>query len=388
MADIPPFGHHFHHYFSCMYSQAFGFCEKVKEKLSSSDDYQTFLKCLNIFNNRIIKRNDLQNLVTDLLGKHSDLMDEFNDFLERCENIEGFLAGVMSKKSMSTDAHLSRSSKLEDKDKEQNREMDGGKEKDRCKEKYMGKSIQELDLSDCRCCTPSYRLLPADYPIPTASQRSELGAQVLNDHWVSVTSGSEDYSFKHMRKNQYEESLFRCEDDRFELDLLLESVSSASKRAEELYNNINENKISMEALSRIEDHFTVLNLRCIERLYGDHGLDVIDILRKNPVHSLPVILTRLKQKQEEWSKCRSDFNKVWADIYAKNHYKSLDHRSFYFKQQDSKNLSTKLAEIKEIKEKQQKGDDIIQSIAAGNRHPLIPHLEFEYSDAGIHEDLY
>jgi len=76
-------------------------------------------------------------------------------------------------------------------------------------------------------------------------------------------------------------------------------------------------------------------------LYGDHGLDVIDILRKNPTHALPVILTRLKQKQEEWSRCRSDFNKVWAEIYAKNHYKSLDHRSFYFKQQDSKNLSTK-----------------------------------------------
>lgn len=87
--------------------------------------------------------------------------------------------------------------------------------------------------------------------------------------------------------------------------------------------------------------YAVLNLRCIERLYGDHGLDVLDILRKNPTHALPVILTRLKQKQEEWSKCRSDFNKVWAEIYAKNHYKSLDHRSFYFKQQDSKNLSTK-----------------------------------------------
>ncbi|BAU01122.1 hypothetical protein VIGAN_11028300 [Vigna angularis var. angularis] len=374
-----------------MYSQAFSFCEKVKEKLSSSDDYQTFLKCLHIFSNGIIKRNDLQNLVTDLLGKHSDLMDEFNDFLERCENIDGFLAGVMSKKSLSTDAHLARPSKLEDKDREHKRDMDGAKEKERYKEKYMGKSIQELDLSDCKRCTPSYRLLPADYPIPTASQRSELGAQVLNDHWVSVTSGSEDYSFKHMRRNQYEESLFRCEDDRYELDMLLESVSSAAKRAEELYNNINENKISVETLNRIEEHFTVLNLRCIERLYGDHGLDVIDILRKNPTHALPVILTRLKQKQEEWSRCRSDFNKVWAEIYAKNHYKSLDHRSFYFKQQDSKNLSTKslVAEIKEIKEKQQKEDDIIQSIAAGNKQPLIPHLEFEYPDAaGIHEDLY
>lgn len=58
------------------------------------------------------------------------------------------------------------------------------------------------------------------YPIPSASQRSELGAQVLNDHWVSVTSGSEDYSFKHMRRNQYEESLFRCEDDRQECMIL------------------------------------------------------------------------------------------------------------------------------------------------------------------------
>ena len=61
-------------------------------------------------------------------------------------------------------------------------------------------------------------LLP-QYPIQIPSQRTELGAEVLNDHWVSVTSGSEDYSFKHMRKNQYEEILFRCEDDRLELTI-------------------------------------------------------------------------------------------------------------------------------------------------------------------------
>lgn len=55
---------------------------------------------------------------------------------------------------------------------------------------------------------------PMQYPIPSVSCRTKIGSEVLNDHWVSVTSGSEDYSFKHMRKNQYEESLFRCEDDR------------------------------------------------------------------------------------------------------------------------------------------------------------------------------
>lgn len=57
-------------------------------------------------------------------------------------------------------------------------------------------------------------LVTFQYPIPTVSHRQEAGTEVLNDFWVSVTSGSEDYSFKHMRRNQYEESLFRCEDDR------------------------------------------------------------------------------------------------------------------------------------------------------------------------------
>lgn len=72
------------------------------------------------------------------------------------------VAKMLISESLSTDAHLSRSSKLEDKDKEHKRDMDGAKEKERYREKYMGKSIQELDLSDCKRCTPSYRLLPAD----------------------------------------------------------------------------------------------------------------------------------------------------------------------------------------------------------------------------------
>ena len=46
-----------------MCNQGFIFFEKVKEKLGSSDDYQAFLKCLHIYSNGIIKRNDLQNLV-------------------------------------------------------------------------------------------------------------------------------------------------------------------------------------------------------------------------------------------------------------------------------------------------------------------------------------
>ncbi|XP_071731094.1 paired amphipathic helix protein Sin3-like 2 isoform X2 [Rutidosis leptorrhynchoides] len=365
-----------------MYSQEFTFCEKVKDRLRNQEDYQAFLKCLHIYSTEIITRKELRSLVSDLLGKHPDLMEGFSAFLERCENIDGFLAGVMDKKSLWNEGHVS-------KEREHRRETDAAKDV-KFKEKYWAKSIQELDLSDCQRCTPSYRLLPDDYPIPSVSQRSELGTQVLNDLWVSVTSGSEDYSFTHMRRNQYEESLFRCEDDRFELDLLLESVKSTAKSVEETLNGINNKTITLETPFRIEEHFTALNLRCMERLYGDHGLDAMETLRRNPTAALNVMLTRLKQKEEEWTKCKSDFNKVWADIYAKNHYKSLDHRSFYFKQQDSKNLSTKslVAEIKEIKGKSQKDEDVLHSIAAGSRHFISPNLEFEYTDIDIHEDAF
>ncbi|XP_031282358.1 paired amphipathic helix protein Sin3-like 4 isoform X2 [Pistacia vera] len=402
-----------------VYSEELAFCEKVKEKLRNPEDYQEFLRCLHLYTKEIITRPELQSLVGDLLGKYPDLIEGFHGFLARCEKNEGFLADVMSKKSLWNEGYLPRSVKVEDRDRDRDRERDDvvkdrdreNRERDRLdknvafvvkdvigqkmslyssKDKYMAKPIQELDLSNCERCTPSYRLLPKNYPIPSASQRTDLGAEVLNDHWVSVTSGSEDYSFKHMRKNQYEESLFRCEDDRFELDMLLESVNVTTKRVEELLEKINNNTIKTDGPIRIEEHFTALNLRCIERLYGDHGLDVMDVLRKNASLALPVILTRLKQKQEEWARCRSDFNKVWAEIYAKNYHKSLDHRSFYFKQQDSKSLGAKalLAEIKEISEKKRKEDDTLLAIAAGNRRSIVPHLEFEYPDPDIHEDLY
>lgn len=64
---------------------------------------------------------------------------------------------------LATDGHLSESSKVEDdEDKEPKREMDGCEEKETYKEKYMGKSIQELDLSVGKHCSPGYQLLPTD----------------------------------------------------------------------------------------------------------------------------------------------------------------------------------------------------------------------------------
>lgn len=93
-------------------------------------------------------------------------------------------------------------------------------------------SISELDVSTWERCTPSYVALPVNYPRLAATGRDTAGQALLNDGWVSVTSGSEDYSFKHYRKNQYEEALFRAEDDHFELDMVMSQNSSTIKALE------------------------------------------------------------------------------------------------------------------------------------------------------------
>ncbi|PIN24928.1 hypothetical protein CDL12_02316 [Handroanthus impetiginosus] len=382
------------------------FCEKVKERLQDSKNYKKFLDCVRSFGSKFVTTPQFQMLVSSLLGAHPDLLQECQDFITHVEKNGCLQNNKQIFRSLKVEDREGDAHAREDIDKRKdydNRERDRydrglacntkdvpGQKLTAIRERFMAKPIQELDLSNCDRCTPSYRLLPDNYPIPTVSRRTKIGAEVLNDHWVSVTSGSEDYSFKHMRKNQYEESLFRCEDDRFELDMLLESVNATTKRVEELLDSINADINNTDSSFHIEDHLTALNLRCIERLYGDHGLDVMDVLRKNAPLALPVILTRLKQKQEEWARCRSDFNKIWAEIYAKNYHKSLDHRSFYFKQQDTKNLSAKalLTEIKEMSERNQNEDEMILSIGAGYRQPIRPHMKFEYPDHDIQEDLY
>ncbi|PIN18039.1 Histone deacetylase complex, SIN3 component [Handroanthus impetiginosus] len=380
------------------------FLGKVKEQLQDPESNQKIEDCVRSYKSKFVTAAQFRMLVASLIGTHSGLM-------EACED---FITCIEKNGSLQNNKQVSRSLKV-DGDGERHDREDGDKKKDHdnrdrhergltyntkdvlgqkmssyaTREKFLAKPIQELDLSNCESCTPSYRLLPENYPMPSASRRTRIGAEVLNDNWVSVTSGSEDYSFKHMRKNQYEESLFRCEDDRFELDMLLESVNATAKRVEELLDNMNATN-KTESSFYIEDHLTALNLRCIERLYGEHGLDVTEVLRKNAPLALPVILTRLKQKQEEWARCRADFNKVWAEIYAKNYHKSLDHRSFYFKQQDTKNLSAKalLAEIKEMSEKNQNEDEMVLSIGAGYKQPIRPHMGFEYPDPDIQEDLH
>jgi len=117
-------------------------------------------------------------------------------------------------------------------------------------------------------------------------------------------------------------------------------------------------------------------------------------LYSNSAISIPVILKRLKQKDQEWAKARREWNKVWREVNEKNYYKSLDHQSFFFKQNDKKNLSPKvlLAEIKQkyqeqlkqrerLKRNQAKADEL--AAASKNLTAATPAVD---PDKGEKED--
>jgi paired amphipathic helix protein Sin3a len=300
------------------------FFEKVKAALPTRELWNELLKCLDLYSKEVLSRNEMISLVADLFGKHTDLLEEFKEMLHQ-------------------------------------RGGAGGNSDDI----WQSMPLSAIDLSQCHRCTPSYRRLPRSYPYAPASERSEVDEAVLNNLWVSVPTGSEDFSFKNMRKNQYEEALFKCEDERYEIDMVIDQNNSTIRILEPLAEEIKA-IVGVESKEdgnyarfqyRLDKRtFGKVHLNAISRIYGEHGPDILELLRKWPAGAVPIILERLRQKRQEWVKARLECTKQWKDILEKNHTKSLDHRSFYFKQQDKKLLNAKalLAEIKSIAEEASK----------------------------------
>jgi paired amphipathic helix protein Sin3a len=75
------------------------------------------------------------------------------------------------------------------------------------------KPLKDTDFKQAERVTRSYVRMHPGYANNTSSP-----TQNTNQLWVSVPFGSEDYSFQIMRKNTYEEQLFKIEDEKYEFD--------------------------------------------------------------------------------------------------------------------------------------------------------------------------
>ena len=86
---------------------------------------------------------------------------------------------------------------------------------------------------------------------------------------------------------------------------------------------------------------SIIHTNAICRIYGDQGQEMLSLLHKNPTKAIPVIYGRLVQKDKEFRAAREHLNKRWKELAEHNYQKSLDHRSFYFRQSDKKLTGTR-----------------------------------------------
>jgi paired amphipathic helix protein Sin3a len=84
--------------------------------------------------------------------------------------------------------------------------------------------------------------------------------KVLNDRFLVVPSGSKYFSTR--KSNESEKIMLECEDNRYEMDMLISWFSSAVEYAEELEKGIDDNE--MEKGNR--NFYGVLNVYMVIRV--------------------------------------------------------------------------------------------------------------------------
>lgn len=322
------------------------FFDKVKRAIGNKQTYNEFLKMLNLFSQDIIDKDTLVERVDLFLGdNHADLLSWFKQFVgyeEKTQHIED----ITFKK-------------------------------------------HQIELSLCKAYGPSYRQLPKVETYMPCSGRDEMCWEVLNDEWVGhPTWASEDSGFISHRKNQYEEILFKIEEERLEFDYHMEAnlrtIQTLETIANRIANMTPEQKANFKVPPGLGHTSQTIYKKVIRKIYDkDRGFEVIDALHENPAVAVPVVLKRLKQKDEEWKRAQREWNKVWREMEQKVFYKSLDHLGLTFKQADKKLLTAKqmVSEISTVKIEQQNK----------RLHPLTPkpqeQLNYLFSDREVIYDI-
>lgn len=216
---------------------------------------------------------------------------------------------------------------------------------------------------------------------------------VLNDVWVShPTWASEEAGFISHKKNSFEEALHKSEEERHEYHVQLEALARTIALFEPLGTRIEKMTNEERATFRLKSDFggasRSIYHRTLKKVYGrDASAEVIQALQDCPSVAVPVVLARLKAKDEEWRRIQREWNKTWREVDAKNFYKSLDHQGNQFKQNDKKQITAKhfVQHIEGVKEAQE------QKLAQRARPPFaagsVGHqLEFEFPQTSILHD--
>ncbi|KAF8971663.1 hypothetical protein BDZ97DRAFT_1135733 [Flammula alnicola] len=330
------------------------FFDRAKKSLENREVYEEFLKLLNLFSKEII---DVQTLVerTRVFLGDGELMAEFKDLM-------------------------------------------GWDDRDKLEKGPPG-SIRTgppelplaLPVDDGE--GPSYRRLPPSETRLACSGRDELCRSVLNDEWVShPTWASEESGFVSHKKTPFEEAVHKSEEERHEYHVQIEALIRTVAILEPINSRIDEMTNEERSQFRLKPDFggyaMAVYHRIIKKIYGrDMGLEVIQALQDCPSVAVPVVLNRLKQKDEEWRRAQREWSRTWKEVDSKNFYKSLDHQGTNFKQNDKKNITAKyfVADIQAIKKQQLKKWER-QGIKSFTHGSVGHQLEYSFKNTAVLHD--
>jgi paired amphipathic helix protein Sin3a len=130
--------------------------------------------------------------------------------------------------------------------------------------------------------------------------------EVLNDEWAShPTWASEDSGFVAHRKNTFEETLHRIEEERHDYDFNIEICRRTIQLLEPIARAIaamsEEDKAVYSLPPGLGGQSETIYVRVIKKIYDrSKGQEVIDALHARPCSVVPTLLLRLRQKEEEW----------------------------------------------------------------------------------------
>lgn len=303
-------------------SDELGFFERVKKYLNNKTANSEFLKLCNMYTQDLIDKDVLIHKAAFFIGSHVELFSWFRAFV------------VYNGDDQTVDNRP---------------EPPSGR----------------ISLSNCRGYGPSYRLLPKRERLKPCSGRDDLCASVLNDEWAShPTWASEDSGFVAHRKNAYEEGLHRIEEERHDYDFYIE----ANQKCLQLLEPIAQQMLTLPAHERsnfkmptgLGGHSQSIYKRVLKKVYGpEHGPTVVNDMFHNPFSVVPVVLARLKQKDEEWRFSQREWERIWQTQTEALFLKSLDHAGLSIKQNDKRNLSAKhLIDTIKTRHEEQKRDRV------------------------------
>lgn len=132
------------------------------------------------------------------------------------------------------------------------------------------------------------------------------------------------------------------EDERFEVDMAVERNAAACRLvepyAEEVTKLREDEEKDGQPIGRLHYKLRPRSLHsnhigAIARIYGDRGDEVIHHLVRNPIAVLPIVMKRLKEKDTEWKKVRTEMTKHWKSVAEANYEGSLDTLCHFYRRE-------------------------------------------------------